>query len=128
MTLELFNSNLNLIANMCSSNISSVFLVLQCTNLIEVITRSAAHKVCSSKLLSTLVFLGSVLCYYRRELGLTRIDQVRLCQSIGKPGLLSLQDRVVSDACWLFAYVLDCEDDSLIEEICQGNIVQLIVA
>ena len=92
------------------------------------ITLSAAHRVCSSKLLSSLVFLASILCGNRRDLGITRMDQVRLCQAIGKPGLLSLQDRVCSDACWLYAYVLDCDDDSLIEEICQGNVVQLIVA
>ena len=92
-----------------------LLIILQRTPLIDVMTRAAGHKVCSGKLLENLVFLASVLCYHNKELMLTRQDKVNLCQSIGKPGLTSLTDTVSSDACWLFSYVLDCEDDHLIE-------------
>jgi hypothetical protein len=40
---------------------------------------------------------------------------------------MSLDDRVTSDACWLFSYLLDCEDDLLIEQICQGPVISLLV-
>lgn len=86
-------------------------------------SKAASHKVCSGKMLSALTFLASVLAYHNRALNLTREQKVRLCQSIGKHGLLSLDDRVSSDACWLFAYLLDCEDDLLIEQICQGSVI-----
>lgn len=55
------------------------------------------------------------------------MDKVKLCQHVGKLALQSLHDKVCSDACWLFSYVLDCEDDSLIEQVCEGTVVQLIV-
>lgn len=115
MTLELLLSSLNLIANINTVSVGSIQIVLQRTPLIDVMVKAAQHKVCSGKMLSALVFLASVLAYNSGELGLTRDNKVRLCQSVGKPGLISLEDRVVSDACWLFSYLLDCEDDLLIE-------------
>ena len=67
------------------------------------------------------------MCYRRVELGLTRNDQMKLATIIGKLGLASLDDRVCSDACWLFSYVLCDADDAMIALVCEGSTVQMIV-
>lgn len=91
-------------------------------------TASATHRTCNSKLLYNLVFFASGLCYSREALGLTLMDKARLCTEIGKQGLTSIDDRIVSDACWIFSYILSDADDYLIEQVCAGPTVQLIVA
>ena len=62
-----------MIANLnTDTSLEALRTILQRTALIEVMTRAAGHKVCSGKLLASLVFLASVLGYFRNELMLTK--------------------------------------------------------
>ena len=79
MVSELFFSTLNLISNLNTNDCQALNPILKRTSLVDVMTRAAAHQVLSGKLLASLVFLASVLGYFRKELGLARADQVKLC-------------------------------------------------
>ena len=100
----------HLVANITSESTDVTLLILQRANVIQVMTSISENSDCDGTMLKNIVWLASLLMQQRSSLGLTRDNKLKLCE-IGKGGLMAIDSSIASDACWLFAYALDTEDD-----------------
>ena len=65
MACELFLGCINLIANLTiNTEMQALVSILQRTPLIEMMTRAVSQKHCTGKMLGSLTFLASALCFH----------------------------------------------------------------
>lgn len=74
-------------------------------------------------LLRTICWVNSNLGRYKN---LTD-EEIMLVMSLGKAGLYSEDEDIMSDSLWAIAYVTDTHDDSLIETISEPELLTTVV-
>ena len=126
ISVEMLECCFYLVANFTAESNEVAIQILQRTSLIEAMEIASTNEVCSSKMLKTLVWLASLLMHQHTQLGLTRNDKLKLC-SIGKKGIQTIDDSIISDGCWLFAYAFDTTDDTFLVEVCSVVITSCLV-
>ena len=128
--LEILKNQFELVARISISS-EAVLILLQRTRLIAALTLAGQLELTKQKMGPSIVYLASLLAYKHREVGLTKDNLLNLARMgqkvIGLESSVVHSDIALSDACWIYAYILGGADDTLINQICDTKTISDLV-
>ena len=128
--LEILKNQFELVARISISS-EAVLILLQRTRLIAALTLAGQLELTKQKMGPSIVYLASLLAYKHREVGLTKDNLLNLARMgqkvIGLESSVVHSDIALSDACWIYAYILGDADDTLINQICDTKTISDLV-
>ena len=110
--LEILKNQFELVARISISS-EAVLILLQRTRLIAALTLAGQLELTKQKMGPSIVYLASLLAYKHREVGLTKDNLLNLARMgqkvIGLESSVVHSDIALSDACWIYAYILGAD-------------------